>query len=407
MTAEPTVPLVVPAPRFSTFLQQAAMKKSFRLIVGIAALSLAAAAGFAWKQWAPADNAKSGSKPPPLVGVTTSRTLDLPVVFAAQGHIVPLNQIDIRPQVTGVIRSVSFREGDEVKPGQLLFELDASDVVAQLRRAEAQANQIRAQLDDATRDLNRTLQLVKSGFLSAAVVDTARSKAESFQAQLKAAQADVESSRVRVGYTRIVSPIAGKAGAVAVHPGSLAQVSDATPLVSIIQFDPISVEFTLPERELAAVRDAQESGDTEVGIDLDDGTKRAGRLSFIDNRVNTTTGTIGLKATFANADRHLWPGAYARVALHAGVSKGAVVLPPQAVLEGPEGHFVFQVGADQHVALHPVTLLRVQDHNAVVAGLNSEATVVVEGARNLRDGMIVAIDKPPATTANGASGAAR
>ena len=108
--------------------------------------------------------------------------------FAAQGHIVPLNQVDVRPQVTGVIRSVHFREGDEVQAGQLLFELDASDVVAQLRRAEAQAAQIRAQLDDATRDLNRTLQLVKSGFMSAAVVDTARSKADSLQAQLKAAR---------------------------------------------------------------------------------------------------------------------------------------------------------------------------------------------------------------------------
>ena len=375
------------------------MKKPFRLVVAIAAIALAAAAGFAWKQWTPAANAKSGGKPPPLVGVTTSHTLDLPVLFAAQGHIVPLNQVDVRPQVTGVIRSVNFREGDEVKPGQLLFELDAADVVAQLRRAEANANQIRAQMDDATRDLNRTLQLVKSGFMSAAVVDTARSKAESLQAQFKAAQADVESARVRVGYMRIVSPIAGKAGAVVVHPGSLAQVGDTAPLVSIVQFDPILVEFTLPERNLAAVRDAYEAGDTQVGIDLDDGTTRKGKLSFIDNRVNANTGTIGLKATFENADRHLWPGAYARVALNAGTSKNSVVLPPQAVLEGPEGHFVFQVGADQKVALHPVKLLRIQDNNAVVEGLDNGVTVVIEGARNLRDGVAVTIDKPSVAAA--------
>lgn len=375
------------------------MKKPFRLVVAIAAIALAAAAGFAWKQWAPAANAKSGGKPPPLVGVTMSHTLDLPVLFAAQGHIVPLNQVDVRPQVTGVIRSVNFREGDEVKPGQLLFELDAADVVAQLRRAEANANQIRAQMDDATRDLNRTLQLVKSGFMSAAVVDTARSKAESLQAQFKAAQADVESARVRVGYMRIVSPIAGKAGAVVVHPGSLAQVGDTAPLVSIVQFDPILVEFTLPERNLAAVRDAYEAGDTQVGIDLDDGTTRKGKLSFIDNRVNANTGTIGLKATFENADRHLWPGAYARVALNAGTSKNSVVLPPQAVLEGPEGHFVFQVGADQKVALHPVKLLRIQDNNAVVEGLDNGVTVVIEGARNLRDGVAVMIDKPSVAAA--------
>lgn len=381
------------------------MKKPFRLAVAIAAIALTAGAGFAWKQWAPATPAKPGGKPPPLVGVTTSRTLDLPVLFAAQGHIVPLNQVDIRPQITGVIRTVNFREGEEVKPGQLLFELDASDAVAQLRRAEANANQIRAQMDDATRDLNRTLQLVKSGFMSNAVVDTARSKAESLQAQFKAAQADVESSRVRVGYTRIVAPIAGKTGAVVVHPGSLAQVGDAAPLVSIVQFDPIAVEFTLPERDLAAVRDAHAAGDTEVSIDLD-GTKRTGTLSFMDNRVDTGNGTISLKASFANADRHLWPGAYVRVALSAGKTRNAVVLPPQAVLEGPDGHFVYQVDADKRVVSQPVTLLRIQDHNAVVDGLRSGEIVVVEGARGLRSGMTVAVQSDPGAS-TGATGAAR
>ena len=381
------------------------MNKPLRLILGLALLGTVIAGGLGWRTWAATAKPKSAAKPPPLVGVTTSRTLDLPVRFAAQGHIVPLNQVDIRPQVTGVIRSVNFREGDEVKPGQLLFELDASDVVAQLRRSEAQANQIHAQLDDATRDLNRTLQLVKSGFMSAAVVDTARSKAESLQAQFKAAQADVESSRVRVGYMRIVSPIAGKTGAVVVHPGSLAQVGDAAPLASIVQFDPIAVEFTLPERDLAAVRDAQAAGDTQVGIDLD-GTTRSGELSFIDNRVNTGNGTISLKASFANADRHLWPGAYVRVALSAGTTKNAVVLPPQAVLEGPDGNFIFQVDSDKQVVSRPVTLLRIQDHNAVVDGLRSGETVVVEGARSLRSGMTVAIDNAAAASA-AANGAAR
>jgi len=381
------------------------MNKPLRLILGLALLGTVIAGGLGWRTWAATAKPKSAAKPPPLVGVTTSRTLDLPVRFAAQGHIVPLNQVDIRPQVTGVIRSVNFREGDEVKPGQLLFELDASDVVAQLRRSEAQANQIHAQLDDATRDLNRTLQLVKSGFMSAAVVDTARSKAESLQAQFKAAQADVESSRVRVGYMRIVSPIAGKTGAVVVHPGSLAQVGDAAPLASIVQFDPIAVEFTLPERDLAAVRDAQAAGDTQVGIDLD-GTTRSGELTFIDNRVNTGNGTIGLKASFANADRHLWPGAYVRVALNAGTTKNAVVLPPQAVLEGPDGNFIFQVDSDKQVVSRPVTLLRIQDHNAVVDGLRSGETVVVEGARSLRSGMTVAIDNAAAASA-AANGAAR
>ncbi|MBS0583057.1 MAG: biotin/lipoyl-binding protein, partial [Proteobacteria bacterium] len=120
------------------------MNKSLRMILGVVLFGAVVAGGFAWHPWAATAKPKTGGKPPPLVGITAARTLDLPVRFAAQGHIVPLNQVDVRPQVTGVIRTVNFREGDEVKPGQLLFELDASDVVAQLHRAEAQANQIRA-----------------------------------------------------------------------------------------------------------------------------------------------------------------------------------------------------------------------------------------------------------------------
>ena len=174
-----------------------------------------------------------------------------------------------------------------------------------------------------------------------------------------------------------------------------------------MQFDPIAVEFTLPERDLAAVRAAQDATATKVGLDLGDGGTHTGELSFIDNRVNAATGTIGLKASFANADRRLWPGAYVRVALDAGTSKGAVVLPPQAVLEGPDGHFVFQIGADDHVTARPVTLLRIQDRHAVVGGLGSGETVVVEGARNLRSGMTVTVDHTAANEANLAHGAAR
>lgn len=330
-------------------------------------------------------------KPLPLVSLIEARTLDLPIRFSAQGHLVPLNSVDVRPQVTGTIRSVDFREGDDIKAGQLLFTLDASDRIAQLNRVEAQAANIQAQLDDARRDHNRSKELAAKGYFSSSAVDTTASKVDSFEAQLKAAKADVASARVQVGYTRIVAPISAKAGAVNVHSGSLAQQGDALPLVSLLQFDPIGAEFTLPEQNLGALLTARAIGQTAISVETLDGEKIGGDLVFINNTVNTSTGTINLKASFPNAQQRLWPGAFVRLSLSAGVDKDAIVLPPQAVLEGPDGHFVFQLDEHGKVGSRAVTLLRMQDQSAVVEGLKSGEQVVVEGNQNLRAGMTASI----------------
>jgi RND family efflux transporter MFP subunit len=169
--------------------------------------------------------------------------------------------------------------------------------------------------------------------------------------------------------------------------------------VTISQFSPIGVEFSLPERDLAAVRAARDGGTVSVAIDgaADD----AGALTFINNAIDPATATISLKASFPNRRGHLWPGGFARLVVHAGISKAAVVLPPQAVQEGPAGRFVFVVGAGATVASKPVELLRMQDQLAVVGGLGGGEQVVLEGGKNLRTGMTVRIapvgvDKSPA-----------
>ena len=342
----------------------------------------------------------------PLVSVTEARRQDLPLELSAQGHLVALNQVEVRPQLTATIQAIHFREGDEVKAGQLLFTLDGTDASAQLQRAEGMAAQIQAQLADASRDYGRATALVKSNFIASSAVDTASSKVDALKAQLKAARADIDSARLALSHTRIVAPFAGTTGAVAVHPGSLAQTSAAAPLVTLAQFAPIGVEFNLPEQYLQAILRARQSAPVQVQIAGPDGEPVTGELTFINNVVNTDTGTINLKATIPNLKKTLWPGAYAKVTVLAGLDKDAVVLPPQAVLEGPAGRFVYLAGADGKVQRQPVTLLRIQNDLAVVTGLAGGARVVLEGGGNLRDGASIRVAAASAAGPASAAGSA-
>ncbi len=337
------------------------------------------------------DAAKSQGKPPPLVSVVQAEARDLPVKLSAHGHVVPLNRVDVRPQVGGTVPGIHFREGDEVKAGQMLFTIDASDVTAQLERSQASAAQIEAQVDEAERDLARIKQLAKLRYYSTSAVDTSASKLESLKAQHKAVQAEVASSRLQVERTRIAAPMAGLTGALAVHPGSLAQTAAAVPLVTVVQIDPIGVEFSLPESQLARLLDARAAGAVRIELQTPDGTRLPGSLVFVNNTVNTDSGTITLKASFPNAIRSLWPGAYVDLVIDAGVSRGAIVLPPQALLEGPQGRFVYVLDQDNKAQVQPVALLRLQNQMAVVDGLKGGERVVAEGQAGLKPGTPVRI----------------
>lgn len=327
-----------------------------------------------------------------LVTIVATRTAAMPIDLDAQGHVVPLNFVDVRPQLAGTVVAIHFHEGDDVKAGQLLFTLDDSDARTQLAKAQAQGALIDAQLADARRELQRQQTLVAAKFVATSVADTASSKVDALLAQDRAAVADANSARILVGHTRIVSPIAGKAGAVSVHRGSLAQLNATLPLVTVSQFAPIGVEFTLPEQALAAVLAARAAG--PVSVTTADG-KETGQLVFIDNTIHADSATISLKASFPNAHQTLWPGGFARIVVHAGTSASAVVLPPQAVQEGPSGRFVFALNADGTVRQQAVTLLRVQDGSAVIAGLADGVKVVQEGGQNLRAGMAVQVAGTP------------
>lgn len=328
----------------------------------------------------------------PLVSLAQAQVKNLPLMLTTQGHVVSLNQVDIQSQITGTVKTVAFREGDFVQQGQLLFTLDDSTQQAALRRAVAAQAESRTLLDKAQRDVVRGRGLKAQNYISASDWDTLQSVQQQYSPQYTAAQEDIRTAQAQLGYTRIYAPVSGKTGALNVHPGSLVQPGSASPLVSVSQFDPIGVSFTLPEKNLNAVLAAQSQGPIAVSVSNAKGEKVSGTLDFINNTVNTETGTIALKAHFANAGRLLWPGAFQSVTVEAGAEQ-VVVLPPQAVQNGPDGHFVFLVDKQNQAVTQPVNLLRIQQSMAVVDGLAQGTAVVVEGANNLRPGVTVAVAK--------------
>lgn len=367
------------------------------MLMTVSAAVLALGAGALWMNGIqPNDKAAALKqvKRIPIVSVTVPQVVDLPIRFSAQGHFVALNQIDIRPQLNGIIRGVHFKEGNQVQAGQLLFTLDSTETEAQFNRVMAQSAQIREQLAEAGREHKRSQELVKEGFISSSAVDTNGSKVVALQAQLKASLADVESARVQVARTRIVSPITARAGAIVVYPGSMAQQSAVVPLVTLAQFDPIGVDFSLPEQALSAILAAGDSTPLKVTLKAADNSAVEGTLTFINYTVNRDSGTINLKASFPNKNHHLWPGAFTRIQLNAGINKGALVLPPQAVLEGPNGRFVYLVGSDNKIVAKPVTLLGIEEQHAVIHGLQGGEQVVLEGDQDVRAGVLVRLAVP-------------
>ncbi|WP_434643721.1 efflux RND transporter periplasmic adaptor subunit [Klebsiella sp. I138] len=355
------------------------------LLAGALALSL-----FFFRQNAVSASPKN--TPPPLVSLTPAQLTSLPLSLTTQGHVVSLNQVDIQSQITGTVKHVAFQEGAFVQQGQLLFTLDDSTQQATLHRDQASRAQSQSQLDKAQRDLARGRALKAQNYISASDWDTLLSTRQQYAAQVQAAQEDILSAEAQLGYTRIYAPVSGKSGALNVHPGSLVQPGSSQPLVTVNQFDPVGVSFTLPENDLNAVLAAQVQGPVRVLVDNAKGDKIAGTLEFIDNTVSTESGTIALKARFANADHLLWPGAFQHVSVEAGTQQ-VVVLPPQAIQNGPQGHFVYLVDDHSRATTLPVNLLRIQQQMAIVEGVNQGTRVVIEGSNNLRPGIQVAVAK--------------
>lgn len=339
-----------------------------------------------------------------IVKTAVAEQKTIPIKAYANGYVTAINTVDVRPKVQNIVRTIHVKEGQFVKEGQLLFTLDERSDQSNVAKARAQLAAGQSDLADAELTLKRNQDLLAKNFVSQAVVDTARNKVESLRNTMKANQAITESSTIALSDNRIVASISGRIGIISVHPGSLAQPSGDA-MVTITQLDPIAVSFTLPERELANITATYPQANAPVTVQLPGQPELTGKLIFIDNAADTQSGTIRMKAQFDNTAQKLWPGSFVNVSLVARNVSNAVLVPAQAVVNGPVYKFIYVVEPDSTVKEQKVDVLAIEQGQAAVTGLAAGARVVVEGMQNLRLGSKVSeVKNVPAAPASNKPG---
>jgi RND family efflux transporter MFP subunit len=358
-----------------------------------ALVAVALIVGMGWWGWLTrsqsADNGKTReSLAIPVVTAKVDRR-DVPVRLQANGSVVALQSVELRAQVTGTVREVHIKEGQFVKANELLISIDARAQDANVQKALAQVEKDESDIANAKRNLDRQQELFTQKFISQAALDLVQSRVDTLNGQLEVDRATLDAARVARAYTEVRSTFAGRTGAIGVRAGSVVQPGSA-PLLTVIQIDPIAVAFTVPERELPSLQEALAKGPVLVETKLEGaGDGMSGRITFVDNTVNPATGTIRVKAEFANTGTRLWPGMFVNVSLVPRTLESATVVPAQAVQSGPDNRFVYLVGQDGKVVMEPIKLLYVAEGAAVIDGVAAGARVVVEGAQNLRPGSTV------------------
>ncbi|MDE2149335.1 MAG: efflux RND transporter periplasmic adaptor subunit [Gammaproteobacteria bacterium] len=332
---------------------------------------------------------------PATVDIVPVRAQNVPIYVDGLGTVQAYNTVTVQAQVSGKLISVPFKEGDEVKRGDLLAQIDPRSFKAQLDQALAKQAQDTAQLKNAEQDLQRYEGLVTSGYVSQQQLDGQRAQVAQFSAQVQADAAAVESARVQLSYTRITSPIDGRLGIRLVDVGNLVGSSGAGGIVVVTQLQPISVVFTLPEQALDQLRPAQAQSEglrVEARSRDDQTTLAVGKLAVISNQIDQSTGTIKLKATFPNRDETLWPGQFVNVRLLVRTRQDGVVIPVAAVQRGPDGAYAYVIGADRTAQMRKIDVAQTEDNLALInSGLTPGEQVVVDGQYQLKPGAKVRV----------------
>ena len=368
-----------------------------RVVLSLSALFLLLLGGCS-RQGTTSQAAPAG---PPAVPVLVSTVEEKPVPVSLQtiGNVEPYSTVSLKPQVSGPLMKVHFREGDDVRKGQLLFSLDPRPFQAALTQAQAQLARDRAVAENNRVQAGRYLELFQQGVVPRQQSDDLAAAATAQEAQVRADEAAVETLKLNLDYCSIYSPIDGRTGSLQVHEGNLVKANDVPVLVVINQIQPVYVNFSIPEQQLPEVRKYQAAGQLHVRavVPNDDGFSEEGRLSFVDNTVDAQTGTIRLKALFENQRRRLWPGQFVNVELTLAVTPKALVVPSKAISVGQNGNFVYVVKSDGTVESRPVTIGRETQQDTVVQqGLRQGETVVIDGQLRLASGSHVTIKQEPA-----------
>jgi len=345
---------------------------------------------------------RPGSRPdlPVPVLAATPRVQDMPVYLDGVGSVRALNNVLVRSQVDGKLIAVNFTEGQDVKKGDVLGEIDPVLYKAQLDQAVAKKAQDEALLANQRLDLARYQQLAASNAGSKQQADTQRATVAQTEALVNSDQAAIDNAQAMLGYTKIIAPLSGRAGLRQVDQGNIIHASDVTGLVIITQLQPIAVQFSLPQQQIVRVNAASAKGALTVDVFGNDGITvvDSGKLTGIDNQVDPTTGTLKLKAEFPNASFQLWPGQFVNVRLKVETISKAVVVPTSAVQRGPAGTFSYVIGDGDIVTAKPVVVTQQNETDAVVAsGLSASDRVVTTGFANLSDGAKVIVGREEQT----------
>jgi membrane fusion protein, multidrug efflux system len=370
------------------------------LLAGLVMAAVAAGCYVGWRYFAHDPEAAVAEASPPVpVIVATVQKQNFPIVLTGIGNVAALNSATVRSMVTEPIISIDFQDGQYIKKGQLLAQLDPSTYQAQLDQAEANFTRDEAHLENGRIDLGRYVPLAKEGAAPQELAATQQAKVAQEAATIKADQAAIEYAKTQLSYTKLVAPFDGVAGIRLLDVGNIIHSSSSrgsptepNALVVINQVQPISVMFTLSAADIPDVQEALAKGSVKaIALSVDGKTELdTGTLAAIDNQANTTSGTITLKAIFPNTDRKLWPGMFVNVRVVKQVQNNGLTVPLDAIQQGPQGQYVFVVESDHKVAMQPVSVRETLNGEALVEkGLSAGQTVVVRGQYRLSPGTMV------------------
>jgi multidrug efflux system membrane fusion protein len=356
---------------------------------------------------ASAKKAAAAHSGPPAVPVIEGKVVqkDVPIYVDGLGTVQAFNTVTVHVRVDGELKKVAFVEGQDVHAGDLLAQIDPDPFRTALEQTVAKKGQDEAQLANAQLDLKRDADLFAQKIATQQTYDTQKALVDQLAAAVKADQAAIDSAKVQLDYTTVTSPLDGRTGIRQVDQGNIVHAADVNGLVVITQLHPISVVFTLPEQALNEIQKEMSSNDiTILAVDRDNITQLGeGKLAVVDNEIDTTTGTIRLKATFANDDLRLWPGQFVNARLLLATRKGGLTVPASAVQRGPNGSYIFVIKDDQSVEVRPVKVGQIEKGEALIdEGLNPNERIVVDGQYRLQIGSHVK-PAPAAKTATAAA----
>jgi len=342
---------------------------------------------------------RSGAGAPVPVSAAPVLRQDVPIILTGLGTVQAYNTVTLKTRVDGQIMSVNFREGQDIRKGQLLAVIDPRPYEVALETAKANLARDQAQLNTAKANLARSQALLSAGVVAQQDFDTQRASAGQFEGTVQADQAAINNAKLNLAYTRITSPIDGRIGLRLIDVGNMVHASDTTGMLVVTQMQPISVLFTLPEDQLPSVLAQSRKGALKVeAFSRNDQTALAtGKLETVDNQIDVTTGTARMKAVFDNKDGALWPNQFVNIHMQLSTAKDALVIPMAAIQRGPDGNLAYLIGPDKKVTIQPITIALTQGNIAVIAsGLQEGQQVVTEGQDKLQAGSLVSPRNPVA-----------